>query len=59
MKESIVGFLTVAGAAAWLLCRHQFLLMPLLLVGGALLAVFLVAFVVWYGFVQIRIFFRF
>ncbi len=58
MKEKLVGFLVVAGLAAWLLAKHQYLLMPLLLCGAVLLAVFLVAFVVWYGFVQIRIWFR-
>ena len=58
MKEKIVGFLTVAGIAAWLLSKHTYLLMPLLLVGAVLLGVLLFAFVVWYGFVQIRIFFR-
>ena len=59
MKENIVGFLIVAGVAAWFLAKHQYLVMPLLLCGAVMLAVFLVAFVVWYGFVQIRIFFRF
>ena len=58
MKESIVGFLIVAGGIGWLLATHPNLLMPLLICGGAMLAVLLVAFVVWYGLVQIRIFFR-
>lgn len=58
MKEKIVGFLVIAGVAAWLLYRHQYLLMPLLLCGAVLLGVFLFVFVVWYGFVQIRIWFR-
>ena len=58
MKESIVGFLIVGGAAAWFLAKNPYLLKILLLCGAAMLAVLLVAFVVWYGLVQIRIFFR-
>ena len=40
------------------LAKNPYLLKPLLLCGAAMLAVLLVAFVVWYGLVQIRIFFR-
>ena len=58
MKENIVGFLVLAGVAAWLLSKHSYLLKPLLLLGAVVLGVLLVAFVVWYGLVQIRIFFR-
>ena len=58
MKESIVGFLIVAGGLAWLLAKNPSVLMPLLILGAVLLGIFLVAFVVWYGLVQIRIFFR-
>lgn len=58
MKESIVGFLIVAGGLAWLLAKNPSVLMPLLILEAVLLGIFLVAFVVWYGLVQIRIFFR-
>ena len=58
MKENIVGFLVLAGGAAWLLAKHSYLLKPLLFLGAVVLGVLLVAFVVWYGMVQIRIFFR-
>ena len=58
MKENIVGFMVFAGAAAWLLCKYPFLVKPLLLGGAVLLGIFLFLFVVWYGLVQIRIFFR-
>ena len=56
--KSLVGFLVVAAAAAAVLIKCPALLMPLLLVGAVLLGVLLFAFVVWYGLVQIRIFFR-
>lgn len=58
MKENIVGFLTLAGIAIWFLAKHPYLLTPLLIVGAVGLAIFLFVFVVWYGLVQIRIFFR-
>ena len=58
MKESIVGFLIVAGGLAYLLAKNPGVLMPLLIAGGVLFGIFLVAFVVWYGLVQIRIFFK-
>jgi hypothetical protein len=58
MKESVVGFLVVAGLAAWFLVKHAWLLKPLLFLGGVLLGLFLIAFITWYGFVQIRIWLR-
>ena len=58
MKESIVGFLIIAGGLAWLIAKNPGVLMPLLIAGGVLLGILLAAFVVWYGLVQIRIFFR-
>ena len=58
MKENIVGFLTIAGIAAAVLAKYPYFLKPLLLFGAVVLGVLLVAFVVWYGLVQIRIFFR-
>ena len=42
MKESIVGFLVVAGLAAWFLAKHTWLLKPLLLLGGVFLGLFLI-----------------
>ena len=48
---SFVGFPVIAGIAAPVL-------LSLLLAGGVMLGLFLLALVVWYGLVQIRIFFR-
>ena len=58
MKENIVGFIIVAGGIALLLAKNPKVIMPLLICGGAMLIVLLIAFVIWYGLVQLRIFFR-
>ena len=58
MKENIVGFLTIAGVATFLLAKNPQVIMPLLICGAVILGLLLVAFVIWYGLVQIRIFFR-
>lgn len=56
--KSFVGFLVIGAGAALLLAKSPALLLPLLIGGGVMLGLFLLAFVVWYGLVQIRIFFK-
>lgn len=63
--NKFVGFLVVAGAAALALTKYSQLWKSLLPLGAILLpvaaivlGVFLFAFIVWYGLVQIRIWFR-